>query len=96
MRVLLIWIIGVSALDAAYCVHDGAGFVRDEVNPLVSYVVTEWRLPVFVGMKLFGTSLSCLLMREMVDCGYRHRHVVVTAMCTVQLAVLLSYVPRWF
>jgi len=96
MRVLLIWIIVVSALDVSYCVHDGTGFVRDEMNPLVTYVVTACGLPVFVGVKLFGTSLVCLVLREMYVLGYAYRHVVVTAMCTVQLAVLLSYVPRWF
>ena len=96
MRLALIWIAAVSALDAAYCVHDGYGFVSDELNPLVVWVVEQAGIAGLVGAKVIGTSLVLMTLYELWFVRYRHRWIVVTVLCMVQLAVVLSYIPRWW
>ena len=96
MRIALIWIAAVSALDAAYCVHDGYGFVSDELNPLVVWVVEQAGIAGLVGAKVIGTSLVLMTLYELWFVRYCHRWIVVTVLCMVQLAVVLSYIPRWW
>ena len=96
MRLALIWIAAVSALDAAYCVHEGYGFVSDELNPLVVWVVEQAGIAGLVGAKVIGTSLVLMTLYELWFARYRHRWIGVTVLCMVQLAVVLSYIPRWW
>ena len=95
MRLALIWIAAVSALDAAYCVHDGYGFVSDELNPLVVWVVEQAGIAGLVGAKVLGTSIVMVAITDMYTREYGYRCGVVTVLCMVQALVVLSYVPRW-
>ena len=95
MRTALIWIAAVSALDAAYCVHDGSDFVVDEINPLVIYLMRIGGMPSLVAWKVLGTSLAIYGLQAMTYRDYRHRCMIVTVMCMVQALVVLSYIPRW-
>ena len=95
MRIAVLWILVISALDAGYCVHDGSGLASVELNPLVVWLLDLGGMPALVGAKVAGTSLVVWLIGEMRRLRYGHCCVTVAVICMVQLVVLLSYVPRW-
>ena len=91
----LVWIVGISALDAWYTVCDGVSMIGLERNPIVSWLMTVGGMPAFVVGKVIGTSMVTLVVREMERNRYRWSGVIVTVLCMLQSMVLLSYTPRW-
>jgi hypothetical protein len=81
----------VSGYDTYRSLADVEGFLLFEMNPMARWVVFEFGVPAFAGIKVVGTALSLGVVGWLWGWCRRWSEMCMCALCGVQLGVLLTY-----